>query len=106
MKKIPLIFFAGATLSALPAYAAAGVELRGSPASMVHQNQIAKTEGYTFVRSGSQVEEFVEKDRLVRVKGNSDYQVSPGVSYPYARPAVVLFLERLSAQYRDACGER
>lgn len=103
MKHISSILLAGATLLALPAHAA---ELRGSPASMVQQNQVARTEGYTFVRSASQVKEFVQKERLVPVKGNSDYQVSPGVSFPYARPAVVLLLERLSAQYREACGER
>ena len=28
------------------------------------------------------------------------------VSYPYARPEVRLFLERLASQYRRACGER
>jgi hypothetical protein len=103
MKSIPSILLAGATLFALPAHAA---ELRGSPASMVQQNQVARAEGYTFVRSPSEVKEFVKKERLVPVKGNSDLQVSPGVSFPYARPAVVLLLERLSAQYREACGER
>jgi hypothetical protein len=103
MKSIPSILLAGATLFSLPAYAA---ELRGSPASMVQQNQVARAEGYTFVRSPSQVEKMVDKKHLVEVKGNADYQVLPSVSYPYARPAVVLLLERLSAQYREACGER
>lgn len=103
MKSIPSILLTGATLFALPAYAA---ELRGSPASMVQQNQVARAEGYTFVRSPSQVEKMVDKKHLVEIKGNTDYQVLPAVSYPYARPAVVLLLERLSAQYREACGER
>lgn len=103
MKSIPSILLAGATLFALPAYAA---ELRGSPASMVQQNQVARAEGYTFVRSPSQVEKMVDKKHLVEVKGNADYQVLPAVSYPYARPSVVLFLERLSARYRETCGER
>ncbi len=103
MKSIPSILLAGAALFALPAYAA---ELRGSPASMVQQNQVARAEGYTFVRSLSQVEKMVDEKYLVEVKGNADYQVLPAVSYPYARPSVALFLERLSVRYRAACGER
>jgi hypothetical protein len=103
MKLVSSILLAGATLVALPAHAA---ELRGSPASMVQQNQVARAEGYTFVKTPSQVEKMVDKKHLVKVKGNADYQVLPSVSYPYARPAVVLLLERLSAQYREACGER
>ena len=105
MKNLPLTLLASALLFSVPAYAAKA-ELRGSPASMVQQNQVARTEGYTFIASPAEVEKFVKKERLVRAKGNADYVVSPGVSYPFARPAVVLFLERISAQYRDACGER
>ena len=105
MKNLPLALLASALLFSVPAHAAKA-ELRGSPTSMVQQNQVARTEGLTFIASPAEVEKFVEKEHLVRAKGNADYQVSPGVSYPYARPAVVLFLERISAQYRDACGER
>jgi LysM repeat protein len=39
------------------------------------------------------------------MRGNADYELA-AVSHPYARPAVKLFVERLSAQYRSACGEK
>ncbi|HEY8470326.1 MAG TPA: DUF5715 family protein, partial [Longimicrobiales bacterium] len=40
---------------------------------------------------------------LVEVRGNADYDLSR-VSYPYARPEVRTFLERLGRQYREATG--
>jgi hypothetical protein len=39
----------------------------------------------------------------VPVEGNADYSLAD-VSYDVARPEVRLFIERLSGQYRDACG--
>ena len=105
-KTTSILLLASASFVAAPAHAAAGVELRGSPASMVQQHEVARAEGYTFIGAPSQVETMVDKKYLVRIEGNEDYKVSPGVSYPFARPAVAVFLERLSAQYREACGER
>jgi LysM repeat protein len=40
---------------------------------------------------------------LVPVEGNGDYRLK-GVSHEVARPEVRLFVERLSGQYRRACG--
>lgn len=77
MKKVPFILFAGATLSALPAYAAVSVELRGSPASMVQQNQVARTEGYSFVQTATQVEKMVDKKYLVKVHARYPDQCAP-----------------------------
>lgn len=91
--------------AAVPAHADVPVTLRGSPASMVRQNQVAKEHDYSFLNSASQVQDFVEKGHLVRVEGNSDFRVA-GVSFPYARPELQTFLERLSAQHREECGER
>jgi hypothetical protein len=51
------------------------------------------------------VRSFVERGLLVPLNGNSDYQLS-GVSFPYARAAVKLFVERLAPQYKAACGEK
>jgi LysM repeat protein len=41
----------------------------------------------------------------VRLPGNSAYRLA-GVSYPYARPPIKTFVERLASQYQDACGEK
>jgi hypothetical protein len=79
--------------------------LRGSPASMERQYRVAHDHGFTFVRTSSQVRQFVAAGYLVHLPGNLDYTLA-NVSHPYARPEVKLFVERLSAQYRAACGER
>jgi hypothetical protein len=79
--------------------------LIGSKASMVRQNQAAHQHDYTYLRTTSQVNEFVRRGLLVKLRGNSDYRVAD-VSFPYARAEVRTFVERLGDQYRDACGER
>lgn len=93
-------------LSALAATPASAQSLRGSRASMDRQNAQARAHHYTFLASSGEVYRFAERGYLVHVPGNSDYLVKRGVSFPYARPEVKLFLERLGAQYRAACGER
>lgn len=84
--------------------AAAAQSLRGSPGTVERQNEAARRNDYTFLTDGKQVKKFVEEGYLVRVASNDDFQVKR-MSYPYARPEVVLFLSRLGRQYRDACGE-
>jgi hypothetical protein len=79
--------------------------LSGSKASMVRQNRQANQHDYTFLRTSSQVREFVRQGRLVRLSGNASYRVVDA-SFPYARPEVKTFVERLADQYRGACGER
>ncbi|HYG64933.1 MAG TPA: DUF5715 family protein [Thermoanaerobaculia bacterium] len=79
--------------------------LIGSRAALVKAGGEARQHGYTYLRTGSQVREFVNRGLLVRLSGNSSYRVN-SVSYPYARPEVKLFVERLSRQYRSACGEK
>jgi Family of unknown function (DUF5715) len=92
--------------AALPASAAeVPASLRGSPASMVRQNQVAKESDYSFLRDGAEVQRFVAKGLLVPVDGDDNYRTSR-VSFPYARPEVATFIERLGAQYRDRCDER
>lgn len=86
------------------ALAESSVTLQGSRASMIRQNQVAKEEDFTFLRTPSQVERFVAEGYLVPVEGNEDYRLA-NVSYPYARPALRTFVERLAAQYRAGCGE-
>jgi LysM repeat protein len=79
--------------------------LRGSPQAMQRQNRIALEHDYSFLQTSAQVRRFVDRGLLVHLPGNEDY-VLASVSHPYARPAVKLFVERLAAQYRDACGEK
>lgn len=83
-----------------------GQSLRGSRASMDRQNREARRHDFTFLDTPSQVHRFAELGYLVPVRGNGDYALKSGVPYPYARPEVRLFLERLGSQYRAACGER
>jgi hypothetical protein len=79
--------------------------LRGSPASVDRQYHVAKQHDFTFLRTSQQVRRFADQGYLVRLPGNQDYMLAR-VSHPYARPEVKLFIERLSAQYRAACGEQ
>jgi LysM repeat protein len=79
--------------------------LIGSKASMVRQNQAARQHDYTYLRTSSQVNEFVRRGLLVKLRGNSDYRVA-AVSFPYAREEVRTFVERLGKQYQNACRER
>jgi hypothetical protein len=100
---------AASAVAASPALAApagddVAITLNGSRASMLRQNRIAKQELYSFLRTPTQVLRFVDDGYLVHLTGNADYAVIAG--YPYARPVVRSFIERLSADYRSACGER
>ncbi len=79
--------------------------LRGSAASVRKQHRVAVQQDYSFLTSAAQVRKFVANGYLVRVPGNANYELH-GVSYPYARPAVKTFVERLGQQYRSACGEK
>lgn len=79
--------------------------LRGSTQTMQRQNFIAQQHDYSFLQTSAQVRRFVDAGLLERLGGNANYQLA-GVSHPYARPAVRTFIERLSAQYRAACGEK
>lgn len=84
---------------------AAAQSLKGSPASLDRQNRAARDHDFTFLRTAQSVRAFADKGLLVRVSAGSDVELH-GVSYPYARPEVALFVSRLAAQYRAACGER
>lgn len=110
MKRLLSAFFVICTLAA-PAAAAAekareavSVTLSGSRASMLRQNRIAREEQYSFLRTPTQVRDYVDRGNLVELEGNADYAVIAG--YPYARPVVRALVERLSSRYREACGER
>ena len=93
-----------ALLAAIAPAAGAG-ELRGSPASMERQHQVAVDEQFEFTTDSASVQALVARKRLVPVTGNADYALSRQVSFPYARPEVLEFLERLAAEFRAATGE-
>jgi len=89
----------------LAAPAAEAASLSGSRSSVSRQNYQARRHEYTFIRTPAQVKQFVAKGWLVPLRGNSNYTLH-AVSFPYARPEVKLFIERLSKQYRASCGEQ
>lgn len=86
------------------ASAATAVSLRGTRSSLDRQNVQARNHDFTFLRTKSQVTRFVEKGWLVPVESNHVYRLK-GVSFPYSRPEVKLFVERLGKQYSAACGQ-
>jgi uncharacterized protein DUF5715 len=92
-------------LLALPGRAMPAAELKGSPASMVHQHAIALEEDYSFLRNAADVQRLVDAGELVPVKPTADYSLS-GVSYPYTRPEVLSFIEHFASSYHAATGSR
>lgn len=79
--------------------------LRGSRASMDLQNRQARAHDFTYLSSPGHVQRFIDAGLLVHVPDGPDHIVN-NVSFPYTRPEVKLFIERLSAQFRAACGEK
>lgn len=79
--------------------------LRGSTVTMSRQHSVAQQHDFSFLKTSRDVRRFVDLGLLVPVRGNSDYELA-NVSYPYARPAVRTFIQRLGDQYRSACGEK
>ena len=94
------------TLSLILAPARArGDGLAGSPASMANQHEIAVQEDYSFLRTSSDVRELASTGALLPVLDNENLMLSK-VSYAFARPEVLDFLERFAASYRAATGSR
>jgi LysM repeat protein len=79
--------------------------LKGSRTAMRKQNNVAQNQDYSFLRTTGDVREFVEKGLLVPVEGNSFLKLAD-VSFPYTRPAVKTFIQRIAPQYKEACGEK
>jgi len=99
---------AGALFCALLSLVPQGAQaqsLRGGTSSMDRQNRAARQHDFTFIDTPQRVNYFASKGWLVRIRPNRDFTLH-AVSYPYARPEVQLFLTRLGAQYRSACGEQ
>jgi hypothetical protein len=93
-----VLLFIPASLSATEA------SLRGSLAAMQRQHQVARSHGLQFYHTVAQINAAVNRGDLVRLSGNGTYDVI--ARYPFAQPEVRLFIERLSAQYFAACGQK
>jgi len=102
-KKLTITVLALVTLTATALVQAQS--LMGSRASMTRQHQEALKYGYTFIQNAQGVSNFVDSGYLVKVERSSHLDLHD-VSYPYARPAVKTFVERLAAQYHVECGEK
>jgi Family of unknown function (DUF5715)/LysM domain len=97
-------FLLGATfIAGVPAPEAQS--LLGSRASLLKQNEEAQEHQFSYLQTVAEVRDFAQRGLLVRVPGDDDYWVADA-SFPYARPEVKTFLERLSSQYHSACGEK
>jgi LysM repeat protein len=79
--------------------------LLGSRASMLKQNEEAQEHEFSYLQTVSDVRDYAQRGLLVRIPGDDDYQVADA-SFPYARPEVKTFIDRLAGQYHAACGER
>ena len=82
-----------------------GQALRGSEASVNRMYARAEANNFTFLRTDAQVQQFADAGYLVRLRSSPDFELHK-VSYPYSRPEVKLFVERLGGQHRRACSER
>ena len=101
-----LVFVACAVVAALAVAPneASGQSLHGSQGSLDRQNAQARTHDFTYLGTAAELQRFVDAALLIRVGGGDNYLLKE-VSFPYARPEVKLFVERLSAQFRAECGE-
>ncbi len=88
----------------VPGIEVQGQALRGSEAAVSRAYARAEAHDFTFLRTDAQVQRFVDAGYLVPLRSGGDF-ILHDVSFPYGRPAVKLFVQRLGAQYRRACGE-
>lgn len=97
-----LLLILAATLPVAPAQAAS---LRGTKSAMNRQYAVARVNGTAFARTAADVYRYVDLGTLVRVAGNTDFELDK-VSYPFCLPETKAFIERLAADYRASTGEK
>jgi Family of unknown function (DUF5715)/LysM domain len=95
---------AACCLGALATPSARAQTLRGSQASLDRQNIQAHRHGFLFADTAQDVYRMVDRGSLVEVAPNTDFRLKD-VSFPYARPEVRTFIQRLAARYKEACHE-
>lgn len=74
--------------------------------SMPRQHAQALAHKFSFLEDGKQVRRFARLGYIIKLRANKNYGIDKKVSFPYVRPAVKLFVERLAQQYAAACGEK
>ncbi len=77
--------------------------LKGSREKMMRQNTVAHEDHFVFAATPQQIADLVTERQLVPLPGSADY-TTKGVSFPFARPAVLTFVENLAREYRANCG--
>jgi hypothetical protein len=80
------------------------VSLRGSPAAMQQQHQVAVDHDLTFFHTVDEIREAIARGELVEMHGSEVYEVAGFVDLPYLHPAARLFVTRTAAMYYEACG--
>jgi hypothetical protein len=91
----------GAALGLAPVHAGAQ-SLRGSPSSVNRMYRYAVRHDLHFYQTASAVRSAARKGQFVRLSSDDNY-VLHDVSFPYVAAATKTFVERLAAEYRDAC---
>lgn len=81
------------------------VSLRGSPAAMQQQHQVARNHELPFYRTVEEIQDAVARGELVEMYGSEVYEVADFVDLPFLHPAARLFVTRTAAQYHEACGQ-
>ena len=102
---LPALLVSAAALPLVLAAPARAQSLRGSQASIDRMYHQALDEDLPFYETPSGVRNAVTKGRLVRLTPDATMTLHQ-VGYPYVRPSTRLFVDRLSQQYKDACGEQ
>ncbi|MEA2691967.1 MAG: hypothetical protein QOJ16_1354 [Acidobacteriota bacterium] len=93
--------------SLIPAAAVVHAQsLDGSRESLIRQNLEAQEQGFSYLRTVADVQEFSNLGLLVPVHGTADYELAGDeVSFPVARPEVKTFLDWFGRHYHASCGE-
>lgn len=101
---LSLSLVAAAALSLALATTAVAQSLRGSQASIDRMYHHALAEDLPFYETPAGVRSAVENGRLVKLTPDATMTLHQ-VDYPYVRPSTRMFVDRLSQQYKDVCGE-
>lgn len=105
---LPLLlgFLLAIPLVALAPPPSEAASLRPSRPALMRQVRAAQAHGAYYAANEADLRTMRRTGELVRIEGDRNHVLKGTVPYPYARPEVKLFLERLGAQYRSSCGKR
>ncbi|MFA6257110.1 MAG: DUF5715 family protein [Candidatus Paceibacterota bacterium] len=80
--------------------------LKGSRASIRRMVKEAVRNKFDKMRDSYMVSRYVKAGYLVHLSNAESFILDGEVSFPYARPATKLWLQRFSRQFLNACGEK